>query len=417
VSCHHPELGGGDALPVSIGTGAVDPSLLGPGRLYVSGPPDVPRNAPTTFNIGMWDQVLFWDGRVESLTKAPGSGGAGAAGIRTPDTIYLVADPRAGEDLVAAQSRFPLTSEAEMRGRSFAYHQPRRVTRALLCARLGDFGMGQGDLEHTTWAAEFEKVFGSQEHVESSISDSNIAAALSAYERSQVFVDTPWRAYVQGDTTAISDSARRGAMLFFRSTADGGANCAACHRGDFFTDEQFHVLSVPQIGPGTDDAPYPDRLDDADTDFGRYHATFLEEDRFAFRTPMLLNVEVTGPYGHDGAYSTLEAIIRHHLNPSKAAKEYDVSQLKSEIQTANMQANTAATLAKLAEDQRQGRTPLQNIQLTDRQVADLVSFLLTLTDPCVKDVACLSPWLPGANDPDPDGLRVVARFAPREAPP
>jgi len=304
-----------------------------------------------------------------------------------------------------------------MRGRSFAYHQPRRVTRALLCARLGGFGMGQGDLEHTTWAAEFEKVFGPQEHVESLISDNHIAAALSAYQRSQVFVDTPWRAYVQGDTTAISDSAKRGALLFFRSADEGGgADCASCHRGDFFTDEQFHVLAVPQIGPGTDDAPYPDRPDDADTDFGRFHATFREEDRFAFRTPALLNVEMTGPYGHDGAYSTLEGIIRHHLNPSTAEQKYDVSLLKQEIQTGNMQANTALALAKLAEDRRQGRTPLHDIRLTDRQVTDLVSFLLTLTDPCVKDSACLAPWLPSASDPDPDGLRLVARFAPKEVP-
>ena len=39
------------------------------------------------------------------------------------------------------------------------------------------------------------------------------------------------------------------------------------------------------------------------------------EDAYRFRTPMLRNVELTAPYGHNGAYPTLEGIVRHHLNP------------------------------------------------------------------------------------------------------
>jgi cytochrome c peroxidase len=38
-----------------------------------------------------------------------------------------------------------------------------------------------------------------------------------------------------------------------------------------------------------------------------------------------------------------------------------------------------------------------------------VEFLKALTDPCLKDNACLARWLPGPNDPDPDGLRLCAR--------
>ena len=63
ATCHIPSLGGGDELSVSIGVGAVDPEWLGPGRAHPSGGPTVPRNAPTTFNIAMWDSVLFMDGR------------------------------------------------------------------------------------------------------------------------------------------------------------------------------------------------------------------------------------------------------------------------------------------------------------------------------------------------------------------
>ena len=97
VTCHHPLLGGGDGLALSIGVGAAEPDLLGPGRTHPAGYFNVPRNAPTTFNIGLWDQVLFFDGRVESLGKTAGMNGDDGLGIRTPDTHLGIADPNAGD--------------------------------------------------------------------------------------------------------------------------------------------------------------------------------------------------------------------------------------------------------------------------------------------------------------------------------
>ena len=91
VSCHHPVLGGGDGLALSIGVGADDPDLLGPGRAHPDGELTVPRNAPTTFNIALWEKGLFWDSRVELLD---------AGGIRTPDSDYGIADRDAGREHV-----------------------------------------------------------------------------------------------------------------------------------------------------------------------------------------------------------------------------------------------------------------------------------------------------------------------------
>ncbi len=70
--------------PLSIGVGAETPDLLRSWTFPFSshavggefdGGPTVPRNAPTTFNLAMWDQVLFHDGRVESLGKTAGANG------------------------------------------------------------------------------------------------------------------------------------------------------------------------------------------------------------------------------------------------------------------------------------------------------------------------------------------------------
>ncbi|MGB5179394.1 MAG: cytochrome-c peroxidase [Gammaproteobacteria bacterium] len=188
VTCHRPSLGGGDDLSSSIGVGAEITDLLEPGRFHDStatnydGGPTVPRNATTTFNIAMWDQALFHDGRVESLGKTVGANGDDGLGIRTPDSAFNVADPNAGTTLAAAQSRFPVTSPEEMRGFVFEAGNSNDVVRASLDAKLTAFG---------GWDSEFTAIFG-----DATINYDRIAEAIGEYEGSQVFVNSPWKAFM-----------------------------------------------------------------------------------------------------------------------------------------------------------------------------------------------------------------------------
>ena len=146
ASCHLPTLGGDDARALPIGVGAYEPDLLGPGRAHPEGGSTVPRNSPTTFNVGLWDKFLFHDGRVESLDKIPGANGAGPLGIRTPDSNFGEPDPLAGTTLVMAQSRFPVTSAEEMRGFDLTEGEGRQVLREYLAARIGGYGDAADDL-------------------------------------------------------------------------------------------------------------------------------------------------------------------------------------------------------------------------------------------------------------------------------
>ena len=390
VTCHHPVMGGGDNLALPVGVGAETPDLLGPGRFHAStsahydGGPTVPRNAPTTFNIFLWDRVLFHDGRIESIGKTPGANGDDGFGIITPDTKPL-ADADA-VSLTQAQARFPVTSPEEMKGFVFQSGSSNSALRTALEARL------QSD-----WGSEFTAVYG-----DSSVTFARISDAIAEYERTQTFTANPWRDYVAGDSTAISAAAKRGALLFFRSVADGGANCASCHSGDFFSDEAFHVLAMPQVGRGKGNGP---TMTD---DFGRFRETGNMDDMYAFRTPSLLNVEVTGPWSHAGAYSTLEGVVRHHLNVADAVNNYDASQLDSTVQITDLSTNTQSALAKLQANRTNGVPSIVDVSLTDAQVSDLVAFLEALTDPCVEDRACLAAWIPASGDTDPDGLRLQA---------
>ncbi len=398
ASCHHPLLGGGDNLSLSIGVDAANPDVLGHKRLLQGNrSPGVPRNAPTTFNSGLWQQFMFHDGRVEQLKD----------GIHTPDVPSPEADPNAGRNLVQAQARFPVTSNHEMRGTNFDAGGTAQSCRDRLAERLGGYGKGVKPLvaeETDYWLEAFRNAYGKpDEMADTLITEQNISQALAEYERSQVFVNNPWNQYLQGDLNAISPAAKQGAMLFFNDYHEGGYACASCHRGDFFTDEQFRYVLIPPIGPGKNNQGGAG----SQQDYGRWLVSGRNDDKFRFRTPSLLNVEVTGPWGHNGAYTSLSAIVRHMLNPFQSALAYNPEQLKQPgIQTGQLQQNLREMLG--------GNTDMAGQEYQEDDVGKLVAFLQTLTDPCVTNPDCLSKWIPSAeqSQQDPQALQLNARFEP-----
>ena len=167
-------------------------------------------------------------------------------------------------------------------------------------------------------------------------------------------------------------------------------------------------MAVPQIGRGKNDGP------NGRGDIGRSDISRFLSDQYKFRTPTLLNVEVTGPWGHSGAYTSLEAMVRHMANPARALAAYDEGQLGDQIppvQLAYRDENSALALARLEANRAAGRTHFQPVDLTDQEVGQIVAFLKTLTDPCVKDRECLKPWFFEAQTvgkEDVDGLMLRA---------
>ncbi|MEZ6092024.1 MAG: cytochrome c peroxidase [Pirellulaceae bacterium] len=93
----------------------------------------------------------------------------------------------------------------------------------------------------------------------------------------------------------MNESAQRGMKLFFTK-----ANCALCHAGANFTDEQYHNLGVG--------------MDAKEPDLGRYVVTKEEKDKGAFKTPTLRNVAASAPYMHDGSQKTLEEVMQWYNN-------------------------------------------------------------------------------------------------------
>lgn len=132
---------------------------------------------------------------------------------------------------------------------------------------------------------QFQKVFGTD------VSLQGIAEAIAAYERTVISTNSAFDQFVLGDPKAMDESAQKGMGLF-----KGKARCILCHNGPNFTDNHFHNLGVPQVGPQAED-------------LGRFYVTRHEHDKGAFKTPTLRSITETSPYMHDGAFKTLEEVI------------------------------------------------------------------------------------------------------------
>jgi cytochrome c peroxidase len=124
------------------------------------------------------------------------------------------------------------------------------------------------------------------------------------------------------------------------------------------------------------------------------------EDAYRFRTPSLRNVALTGPYGHNGAYPTLEGIIRHHADPLGGLDAWrsEMAQLPEVpwLQRADFiihQDSREMARVRAAID-------LEPRDLSDAQIMELVAFLGALTGK-----SSIHGRL-GKPDAVPSGLRV-----------
>lgn len=360
ATCHHPRFGTGDALSLSIGVGGTG---LGPDRVLEDDRDFIARNAPELFNRGSpeWT-TMFWDNRVS---------GSPLAGFDTPAEEQF---PNGLDSVLAAQAMFPVTSDQEMRAPVVADGRSDAV------AHLSgeDFaGIWQALTERVLEIPEYRELFAAAYPgiPAEQLGFEHIAGALAAFQiDAWTLLDSPWDRYTRGDHAVLSEEAKRGALLFY-----GKAGCFRCHSGSLFTDQKVHNVAVPQLGPG--------KGTDAPLDIGRARETYEAADLFAFRTPPLRNVELTGPWMHNGAYTTLESAVEHMLSPRESLLGYDAGQIAPLLQP-TVQGEQAVLDFVLETLDPFAASP---IELSEEEFGDLMAFLRSLTDPAATDLEDVIP--------------------------
>jgi cytochrome c peroxidase len=369
ASCHDPVSQMGDGLTLAIGTGG---SGVGSGRTLGAGRSFVPRNAPTLLNQGLGFVYTLWDGRVNQEWTVDGN-------FRAPAGVVF---PSGLQNLIAAQAMLPILNRVEMRGNpgdQDVFGNPNEL------ATIADTSVA------SIWRGAMNRLLAIQGYVAKfnaaypgvpvpSLGFQHAANAIASFQiHAFTRTNSPFDRYLNRDNAALTDQEKRGGILFF-----GKAQCASCHSGALLGGQQFANIGIPQLGPGVGSA--------VPLDIGRAEHIAPNNGqqfyRFNFRAPPLRNVELTAPYMHNGAYSTLESVVRHYTNADSSLRNYDPTQLPAALRTTvrNDQATINSILTNL-DFRLQGR----QIELMASEQADIVAFLKSLTDPAARDLSHVIP--------------------------
>jgi parallel beta-helix repeat protein len=181
-----------------------------------------------------------------------------------------------------------------------------------------------------------------------------VQRALAAFERSLVSQNSPFDQYAAGQLDALTPAQRRG-FAIFRSAA---TRCFECHTAPTFANDTFRITGVPDL-PGSEH------------DTGRAGVASDAADG-AFKVPTLRNIVLSGPYMHNGVFSTLEEVIDFY---SRGGGRADGNENVDSL--------------------------VRSFELSDQEKSDLIAFLFSLTD---------ESQLPVIPTSVPSGLPVVTHL-------
>jgi cytochrome c peroxidase len=262
------------------------------------------RNSPTTMNAALL-QTQFWDARARTL-----------------------------ED----QAKLPILNPVEM-------GMPDE--KAAVAAIAGD----------PEYQRMFEAAYGRP------VNYQDIGRAIASFERTLIFLDSPFDRFLAGDTKAISDSARRGWVLY-----NGKARCVTCHpvnaSSPLGSDNRFHNIGVSARHQNFEGLAFKalaalekdPSLENIEklalgtelSELGRFLVSRNYSDIGGFRTPQIRNIGITAPYMHDGSMQTLWDVMDHYNKGGEPNLYLDGG--------------------------------IEPLALSEGELADVIAFLFTLTD-------------------------------------
>jgi cytochrome c peroxidase len=180
------------------------------------------------------------------------------------------------------------------------------------------------------------------------ITNRSILTAIAEYERSLIGTNSRFDRTITGRADVMSPDEKAGFNIFM-----GKGNCASCHFLPLFNgtmppeyvETEWEILGVP--------GPVKNGKQTLDDDIGRAKVIDVPIFYHAFKTPTLRNVELTGPYMHNGVFRTLEEVIEFYDHGGGRGLGYKVP-----YQT----------------------LPSDSLHLTSTEKFQLIEFLKSLTD-------------------------------------
>ena len=393
AGCHSPAFGFGDSQPMAIGVD--NNGMVGPGR---AGPRNQ-RRAPSVVNTAFYP-ALMWTARFVALSGDPFDN---ALGFQFPSPEHVIT---ATQTLLQAQGSLPSTELPEMAGFTGITANP-GPTGPL----HQQFDNGQGEPLPAPDATGFHN-FPIQEAVDARLNAIGAylalfgrafnrgtplppggitidmrREALAEFQMSLPGADAPIDRFARGDNDAMTRKQKRGALLFF-----GEAGCVSCHSvagpsNEMFSDFQLHRIGGPQVFPlfGVGQGNVLFDGPGVNEDFGAEQTTGDPSQRYMFRTAPLRNLAVSPAFFHNGAFGSINAAVKHHLDVLSSVTHYH--RHRNHLPPDLFVGPSAPVLAA-------GIDPLlaRPIHLTNREVDALVAFVSkALLDERILNFCALVP--------------------------
>lgn len=135
------------------------------------------------------------------------------------------------------------------------------------------------------------------------VTEQNLKNAIASYVRSLTDLNSRVDRALRGDKQVVLTAEEKYGFNLFM----GKAKCATCHFYPLFNG------TVPPTYAKTESEVLgtPAKADNRqlDPDLGKFQATGIHIQKYAFKTPTVRNVARTAPYMHNGVYQTLEEVV------------------------------------------------------------------------------------------------------------
>lgn len=318
ASCHFASAGFQAGTHQGIADGGLGFGINGEGRvknpIYADDEMDVqPVRSPSALNIAYQEAVL-WNGQF------------GAVGVN-------------------AGTQANWTPGTPIETNELGYHGTE--TQAIAALTVHRLDMNETICEELNYRSLFDFAF-PEVPEENRYDKEHAGLAIAAYERTILAYQSPFQLWLRGNSSAMSDIEKRGAILFF-----GKAGCADCHSGPNLADMDFHAIGMKDLHEVPEatfnvDASTPAHL-------GRYSFTKNDADKYKFKTPQLYNLVDSPFFGHGSSFRSVRDVV--------------------EYKNAGVKENATVADGQLAEQ-------FKPLGLTDEEITEITAFIeQSLRDP------------------------------------
>ena len=302
ATCHPAASGFSAGIRQGIGEGGIGFGIAGEGRVPMN-ENDMPRDSldvqpikpPTLLNVA-YQEVALWNGAL------------GATGINAPfvqQNAAAIPENLLGYQGLETQGIAGQTAHRLKIDASFAE----------------EFG----------YKPLFDAAFPSVP-VEERYTPINGALAIAAFNRTIVTNKAPWQDWLRGDSNAMTEDQKKGALLFF----DKG-KCYQCHTGPALKSNEFHAWGLSDFNPEETIIFSALRKSfNVETQKGRGEFTQRPEDDYKFKVPTLYNLKMNAFYGHGGSVTSIREVVSYKNKGVKQNNKVPDSQLAPQFGTTNL---------------------------------------------------------------------------------